>query len=216
MRDKANSSRSVSNVLSEISETHPMSVRVIFCHRLSNKFLSLYLRRSSYLLLLLLHFRCKDKIFPKQFLKRLACSFAYLLLAKRTHIVCFQISPATKKRNLLARFVFISSLHPLNLFPSFVSSLLSFSLLSDFFFSFFLSFFLSFLIFTFFMFYSFLISHSFLVLFFFHLSLYLYYLPYICTLYVHSLSSYLFSSSISILFLSLPFVDFDTLVHFSN
>ena len=215
MRDKANSSRSVSNVLSEISETHPMSVRVIFCHRLSNKFLSLYLRRSSYLLLLLLHFRCKDKIFPKQFLKRLACSFAYLLLAKRTHIVCFQISPATKKRNLLARFVFIS-------FSPSIESLSFFRFISSFFLSliwlflFLLSFFLSFLIFTFFMFYSFLISHSFLVLFFFHLSLYLYYLPYICTLYVHSLSSYLFSSSISILFLSLPFVDFDTLVHFSN
>ena len=215
MRDKANSSRSVSNVLSEISETHPMSVRVIFCHRLSNKFLSLYLRRSSYLLLLLLHFRCKDKIFPKQFLKRLACSFAYLLLAKRTHIVCFQISPATKKRNLLARFVFIS-------FSPSIESLSFFRFISSFFLSliwlflFLLSFFLSFLIFTFFMFYSFLISHSFLVLFFFHLSLYLYYLPYICTLYVHSLSSYHFSSSISILFLSLPFVDFDTLVHFSN
>ena len=215
MRDKANNSRSVSNVLSEISETHPMNVRVIFCHRLSNKFLSLYLRRSSYLLLLLLHFRCKDKIFPKQFLKRLACSFAYLLLAKRTHIVCFQISPATKKRNLLARFVFIS-------FSPSIESLSFFRFISSFFLSliwlflFLLSFFLSFLIFTFFMFYSFLISHSFLVLFFFHLSLYLYYLPYICTLYVHSLSSYLFSSSISILFLSLPFVDFDTLVHFSN
>ena len=206
MRDKANSSRSVSNVLSEISETHPMSVRVIFCHRLSNKFLSLYLRRSSYLLLLLLHFRCKDKIFPKQFLKRLACSFAYLLLAKRTHIVCFQISPAT------IRLHFFLSIHWISFLLSFHLFFLSLSYLT---FSF-PSFFLSFLIFTFFMFYSFLISHSFLVLFFFHLSLYLYYLPYICTLYVHSLSSYLFSSSISILFLSLPFVDFDTLVHFSN
>ena len=146
MRDKANSSRSVSNVLSEISETHPMSVRVIFCHRLSNKFLSLYLRRSSYLLLLLLHFRCKDKIFPKQFLKRLACSFAYLLLAKRTHIVCFQISPATKKRNLLARFVFISfspSIESLSFFRFISSFFLSLIWLFLFLLSFFLSFFLS-------------------------------------------------------------------------
>ena len=144
MRDKANSSRSVSNVLSEISETHPMSVRVIFCHRLSNKFLSLYLRRSSYLLLLLLHFRCKDKIFPKQFLKRLACSFAYLLLAKRTHIVCFQISPATKKRNLLARFVFISFSPSIESFLlSFHLFFLSLSYLTFSFPSFFLSFFLS-------------------------------------------------------------------------